>query len=284
MIAFAIRNLKLYFRDKGAVFFSLLAILIEIGLYVLFLGDVWTKDVSMFDGAREMMDNWVMAGVLATTGVTTSLVVLGNIVRDKEYKKIKDFVAAPVKNSKILMGYWIAAYVIGMLMSLITLAIAQAYIVWDGGSLIKPKACLTLILLLFVTNLMSTALMLLFVACFKTNSAFSAANTILGTLIGFLTGIYLPIGMYPEGVQWLIRLFPVSHAASLFRRIMMGDVMETSFDGVPADIVLDIKEQFGVVYKFGEEIMTFTGSMSFIIVTAVVCYLLAFFLTRKKQK
>ncbi len=284
MIAFAIRNLKLYFRDKGAVFFSLLAILIEIGLYVLFLGDVWTKDVSMFDGAREMMDNWVMAGVLATTGVTTSLVVLGNIVRDKEYKKIKDFVAAPVKNSKILMGYWIAAYVIGMLMSLITLVIAQAYIVWDGGSLIKPKACLTLILLLFVTNLMSTALMLLFVACFKTNSAFSAANTILGTLIGFLTGIYLPIGMYPEGVQWLIRLFPVSHAASLFRRIMMGDVMETSFDGVPADIVLDIKEQFGVVYKFGDGIMTFTGSMSFIIVTAVVCYLLAFFLTRKKQK
>lgn len=94
MIAFAARNLKLYFRDKAAVFFSMLAILIEIGLYVLFLGDVWTEEVSMFDGAREMMDNWVMAGVLATTGVTTSLVILGNIVIDKEYRKIKDFIAA----------------------------------------------------------------------------------------------------------------------------------------------------------------------------------------------
>ncbi|WP_342759229.1 ABC transporter permease [Kineothrix sedimenti] len=284
MIAFAARNLKLYFRDKAAVFFSMLAILIEIGLYVLFLGDVWTEEVSMFDGAREMMDNWVMAGVLATTGVTTSLVILGNIVIDKEYRKIKDFIAAPVKNSKLLMGYWLASYIIGMVMSLITLVIAQVYIVLDGGSLIKPEACLALILLLFITNLMSTALMLLFVMCFKTNSAFSAANTILGTLIGFLTGIYLPIGMYPEGVQWIIRLFPVSHAASLFRRIMMGDVMETSFEGIPADIVMDIKEQFGVVYKFGDEVMTFAGSMGFIIATTAVCYLLAFFLMRKKQK
>lgn len=42
MIGFAKRNLKLFFRDKSAVFFSLLAVFIIIGLYALFLGDVWT--------------------------------------------------------------------------------------------------------------------------------------------------------------------------------------------------------------------------------------------------
>lgn len=36
--AMVIRNLKLFFRDKAAVFFSLLGVLIIIFLYVLFLG------------------------------------------------------------------------------------------------------------------------------------------------------------------------------------------------------------------------------------------------------
>ena len=39
MILFAKRNLKLFFRDKSSVFFSLLAVLIVIGLYAFFLGN-----------------------------------------------------------------------------------------------------------------------------------------------------------------------------------------------------------------------------------------------------
>ena len=34
MLAFANRNLKVFFRDKTAVFFSLLAVFIVLGLYV----------------------------------------------------------------------------------------------------------------------------------------------------------------------------------------------------------------------------------------------------------
>jgi hypothetical protein len=37
MIFFGIRNLKVFFKDRTAVFFSLLAVFIIIGLYALFL-------------------------------------------------------------------------------------------------------------------------------------------------------------------------------------------------------------------------------------------------------
>ena len=66
MTAFAVRNLKLYFRDRSAVLFSILAVFITFGLYVLFLGDVYAGN--MAEGgilpahAGEIMDNWVMAG------------------------------------------------------------------------------------------------------------------------------------------------------------------------------------------------------------------------------
>ena len=39
------RNLLLFFRDKSAVFFSLLSVFIIIGLYALFLGDVVVASV-----------------------------------------------------------------------------------------------------------------------------------------------------------------------------------------------------------------------------------------------
>ncbi|HCD44303.1 MAG TPA: ABC transporter, partial [Lachnoclostridium sp.] len=40
MRVFIERNLKLFFRDRSAVFFYLLSVFIIIGLYALFLGDV----------------------------------------------------------------------------------------------------------------------------------------------------------------------------------------------------------------------------------------------------
>jgi len=42
MIMLARRNLTVFFRDKAAVFFSLLSALIVFGLYIFFLGDFWT--------------------------------------------------------------------------------------------------------------------------------------------------------------------------------------------------------------------------------------------------
>lgn len=284
MITFIKRNLKIYFRDKAAVFFSLLAVLIEIGLYAFFLGDTYTKDLGDVDRARELMDNWLMAGVLATTGLTTSLAILGNMIKDKESRRIKDFIAAPIKRADILMGYWIAAYLVGTLMTLLTFAISQLYIVGNGGSLISLEACLKVIGLILLTNLMSTALMLLFVSIFNSSNAFSAANVVFGTLIGFATGIYLPIGMFPEGVQWFVKLFPVSHGAALFRQVMMKDIMADSMQGAPAELVSEVKEQLGVVYTFGETTMSAGGNLMVVLLTAMLCASLAYLFIKKKQK
>ena len=57
MIGFAKRNLLLFFRDKTSVFFSLLAVFIIIGLYALFLGDVWISSFSDMQGVRFLMDS-----------------------------------------------------------------------------------------------------------------------------------------------------------------------------------------------------------------------------------
>lgn len=121
MTAFAIRNLKLYFRDRGAVFFSVLAVLITFGLYVLFLGDVYAGNIvqsGITDAdAAAFMDNWVMAGIVAEVSVTISHGVLGVIIEDKAKKITKDFHVSPVKNSALTGGYLICAFAVSVMMT-----------------------------------------------------------------------------------------------------------------------------------------------------------------------
>ena len=54
MIAFTRRNLLVFFRDRTAVFFSLLSSLIIVGLYVLFLGDTWASNFEGLAHVKQM--------------------------------------------------------------------------------------------------------------------------------------------------------------------------------------------------------------------------------------
>ena len=284
MIAFTKRNIKLYLRDKAGVGFSLLAVFIVIGLYVLFLGDVYASDMEAFDYGKEMMDAWVMAGVLAITSMTTTLGILGTVVRDKEQGLLKDFYVSPIQKWKIAGGYLLSSYIVGVVMSLIALVIAEIYIIANGGNMLSAEALLKVLGMILLTSFMNTAIMLLVVSFIKSMGAFSTVSTIIGTLIGFLTGIYLPIGMLLEPVQWVIKLFPVSHAAVVFRNIMMADMMDKAFKDVPADIVLDVKQQLGVVFFFGDRELSILTSVIIVVVVGVVFLGLAIANIRKKQR
>lgn len=274
MIAFTKRNLKLYFRDRANVVFSLLAVFIIIGLYVLFLGDVWTADLKEFQGARQLMDSWVMAGVLAVTSFTTTMGMLGAMVRDRELRIHMDFQAAPISSAALSGGYIAAAYIVGLVMTLIALVAAEIYIVAGGGEILSAAQMGKTIAMIFLTTLMNTTIMVFIVSLFKTQSAFSVASTVFGTLIGFITGIYLPIGMYPEAVQWVIKAFPVSHAAVIFRNIMMDGPMKTAFDGAPAEVVNGIKVQLGINYEFGSHMVSQEESLMIIGACTVLFLLL----------
>ncbi len=272
MIAFAKRNIKLYLRDKAAVAFSLLAVIIVIALYVLFLGDVYTSDLESFDGAKEMMDSWVMAGVLAITSMTTTLGILGNLVNDKAQKIVKDFYVAPLKKWKIAGGYLLGSYLIGVIISLLALVLAEVYIVAGGGNMLSASALGKVVLMILLTTFMNTSIMLFVVSLLKSSSAFTTASTIIGTLIGFLTGIYLPIGMLPSAVQWIIKIFPVSHAALVFKNIMMEAVMGSAFDGAPVEIVTDIKTHLGIVYSVGETQLSQGISIVYMLMIGIIFF------------
>ena len=275
MTSFCIRNLKVFFKDKSAVFFSLLAVFIIIGLYALFLGDTFSKGFDDIPGARYLIDSWIVAGLLAVTSVTTTMGAFEIMVQDKENRINKDFVASPVKNRSIVGGYIFGAIIIGIIMSLVALVLTEIYLIANGGELMSIPVLIKVIALIVLSTITNSALILFMVSFFKSINAFTTASTIIGTLIGFLTGIYLPIGQLPETIQWLVKCFPVSHAAALLRQVIMRAPMEASFGGTSAETAALFEQFMGVRFDFNGTIATPLTSILILLGTAAAFYALS---------
>ncbi|WP_232695461.1 ABC transporter permease [Brevibacillus daliensis] len=272
MLPIAKRNLLIFFRDKSAVFFSLLAVFIIIGLYALFLGDNLVRSVGNIDGGKTLIISWVMAGILAVTSVTTTMGAFGIMVEDRSKMLFKDFSASPMKRSGLAGGYIVSSVIIGIIMSLVTFILAEIYIVSVGGQILSITNMLKIFALLILSVLASSSMVFFIVSFFKSQNAFSTASTIVGTLIGFLTGIYLPIGLLPEAVQFFIKIFPISHAGALIRQVLLQQPMETSFANAPAEVVETFMLDMGVVYQFGDYTIGVGTSVSILIVTTILFY------------
>lgn len=284
MIGFAKRNLLVFFRDKTSVFFSLLAVFIIIGLYALFLGDVWISNFTDMQGVRFLMDCWITSGLLAVTSVTTSMGAFGTMVEDKVKKITKDFASSPIKRRGIMGGYTVSAFTIGVIMCLVALVLSQLYIIAGGGQLMSLPVMLKVFGLILLCTFATTAMILFVVTFFDSTNAFATASTIIGTLIGFLTGIYLPIGQLPEAVQWVVKLFPVTHAASLFRQVLMQAPVKITFSGAPAEAITSFEKMMGVKIYFGDTPVQPLTSIGILLLTAVIFYgLTVLRISRKKR-
>jgi len=271
------RNLKLFFRDRTSVFFSLLAVFIIIGLYVLFLGNMMVKNFKelLGDNARFTVDSWVMAGLLSVTSITTTMGAYGIMVEDKTKKISKDFSSAPLKRSQLAGGYIMSSFIIGMIMSIAALIVAEIYILANGGNLITLVTLLKLFGVMMLSVFAGSSMVFFIVSFFKSNNAFATASTIIGTLLGFLTGIYIPIGSLPSAVQTAIKIFPISHAGALFRQIMMEAPISIAFKNAPAQAVASFKQAMGVVFYVGGKELSPLVNILVLVATGIVFYTLA---------
>lgn len=279
-----LRNLRIYFRDRGAVFFSLLAVFIILGLYLVFLGDVWTEGISEVENAQQIMNSWIVAGLLAVTSVTTTLGAFSVMVDDRVKKISKDFYSAPISKRALAGGYVGSAFLVGVIMSLVTFVLGEVFIVVMGGSILPLMSIVKVFGLILLTTLTNTSMVFFMVTFIESVNAFANISIVLGTLIGFLTGMYLPIGQLPEGVQTVMKCFPVSYGAGLFRQIMLENELADAFAGAPEQYGIQFKEEMGVIFTFGEHTVSVCESLVILAFTIVVFFALSVVnLSRKKK-
>lgn len=253
------RNLKTYFRSKGAVFFSLLSTLIVICLMVFFLGDMNVESIlevlERFPGRNRQADeknaellilSWTCAGIISINAVTVTLAVYSTMIKDRVTGKLNSIYTAPISRTVITVSYVASAWTASVLVCTLTLVLTEVYGVVKGLAPFSLAVHAQLLGMIMVNSFAYAAIMYFLAMVSKTESAWSGLGTVVGTLVGFLGGIYIPIGSLSEVIGRIMKCTPVIYGTSMFRSVMSRGIIETTFADLPDEVRLGYCEEMGI--------------------------------------
>lgn len=247
------RNVKLFFKDKGMFFTSLITPMILLVLYVSFLGNVYRDGFSsaipeMFTVSDKIIDGLVggqlMSSILAVSCVTVSFCSNFLMVQDKAMGTIKDLTMSPVRSATLSIGYYVATLVSTLIICFVATGVCLGYVASCGWYLSAPEVAL-LFLDVCLLVLFGTALSSLINLFLSTQGQISAVGTIISAGYGFLCGAYMPISSFADGLQKIILLLPGTYGTALLRNHSMGGALnEMAIQGVPVEVIEGIKDAF----------------------------------------
>ncbi len=258
------RNIKLFFKDKGMFFTSLITPAILLVLYASFLSNIYRDSFTSslpdaFSLSDKIIDGLVggqlMSSILAVSCVTVAFCSNFLMVQDKANGTIKDLRMSPVKPSVLSLGYYIATFVSTLIICLTATAICLVYIASIGWYMSLADV-LFLILDVGLLVLFGTALSSLINLFLSTQGQLSAVGTIVSAGYGFICGAYMPIYSFSEGLQKVIMFLPGTYGTSLIRNHSMRGALAKMEDvGVPAEILDSIKDSLDCnLYFFDNKI------------------------------
>lgn len=267
------RNLRLFFRDRAGVFFSLLSALILIALYALFLGNLQVDNLTeRFPNAETgdihwFVNAWVFAGITMITTLTTALAALAVFVDDRASGRFSDFLVSPIRRVELILGYLVSSFLISLTMTLVILIVGQMYLLTQGDSMMTAGEAGETLGYVALSSLAFAALSSFVVTFLRTSGAFAALSTVVGTVIGFLAGAYIPAGTLPAGIVNVINALPFAQSAMLIRRPMTAGALHALTDG-QAQAAEAVESFYGISATVGE--VSVTPSLAIVVLLAVL--------------
>lgn len=272
------RNAKLFFKDKGMFFSSLITPAILLVLYVSFLSSIYRGSFvsalpSGFTLSESIIDG-VVAGQLASSLLAVCCVTIAFcsnliMIQDKVTGSVRDLTVTPVKRSVLAMGYFSASYAATLIVCLITCGLCFLYTLSQGWYLSGADIALILLDVLLLT-LFGTALSSCLHYFLTTQGQMSAVGTLVGAGYGFICGAYMPIANFPDGLQKVLSFLPGTYATSLLHNHWMrGALGEMGDAGVPVQVLDAIRDSIDCnIYFFGKAVSQ--GTMYLILAGSVV--------------
>ncbi len=271
--------MRIYLRDRATVFFSFLSVIIILLLYILFLGEMQTDSLIQHFGDIEGIDwlvsAWIMAGILTVSTVTVPLTVLGTLIQDRSNGTINDFYVSPINRKILALSYLISSWIIGFVMVFFNFVIGQIYVYFNGGEFLHFIPIMQLLGVVML-SIVSFSSFFFYISLFiKTTNAFSILGTIVGTFIGFLGGIYIPIGILSDNVQFVMNILPTAHSVTLLRNIYMKGAIDVVFSGTPDEVFDTYSMIYGLEVNIGDFGLNNIHLLFGMIIFAVIFYILS---------
>lgn len=280
------RNCKLFFKDKGMFFTSLITPVILLVLYSTFLGNVYRDAfVSAIPPLVQIPDKLINATVggqlisslLAISCVTVTFCCNMLMVQDKVTGARRDLMMTPAKPSMLALGYYLATLVSSAIVCLAATGCCLIYLAQVGWYMTVGDVLATLldaILLVLFGAALSSAINFFL----SSQGQISAVGTVVSSGYGFICGAYMPISNFSAGLQKVLSFLPGTYGTSLLRNHALAGVFrEMDALGLPAEIISGIRDLVDCnLYFFGAEVHT--GAMYLIMIAGIAVLLGAYVL------
>jgi len=277
------RNTKLFFKDRGMFFTSLITPLILLALYASFLSNVYEETFrSALTAAGAAVSDRLIGGcvggelassLLAVCCVTVAFCSNMLMVQDKVTGARRDLTISPVKGSTLALGYYAATLLSTVLVCFVAAGVCLLYLAGAGWYL-SAADVVCLLLDVFLLALFGTALSSIINHFLSSQGQISAVGTIVSAGYGFVCGAYMPISQFSGGLQKVISFLPGTYGTSLLRNhALRGVFEEMSRQGFPSEAVEAIKDAVDCnLYFFGNRVEM---STMYLILVSTVAALIA---------
>lgn len=253
------RNCKLFFKDKGMFFSSLITPIILLVLYVTFLAKIYRDSFANAVPPGLVSDALIDATVaaqlisslLAVSCVTVAFCANLISINDKASGAIRDLTVTPVRRSALAVSYFAASAVVTLIVTLTTLAACLIYLAFIGWYMSVADVFLLLLDVLLLT-LFGTALSSCVNFGLSTNGQASAVGTVVSAGYGFICGAYMPISNFGTGLQRVLSFLPGTYGTCLIRNHAMAGVLREMRDsaGFPEEILTGIRDSIDCNLSF----------------------------------
>lgn len=259
------RNIKLYFRDKGMFFSSLITPIILLILFVTFLGSIYrdsfasalsaagiNADAALIDGC---VGGQLISSLLAVTCITVAFCSNLIMIKDKTSGARRDLTVSPLRLSTLGFSYYLAALISTLIINLTAAAVSLAYLAFVGWYLSSADVLL-LILDVFLLTMFGTALSSCVNFFLSSDGQASAVGTIVSAGYGFICGAYMPVSNFSPALQKILSFLPGTYGTVILRNhAMRGAFRQMTKDGIPQEIIEKICDSVDCnLYFFGEKV------------------------------
>ncbi|HLQ41060.1 MAG TPA: ABC transporter permease [Tetragenococcus sp.] len=298
------RTAKLYLKNPLSLLFSFIYMLLFIVMIAVFLGDYMaTSMVELFAGVKGMdfsnirwlVDTTSMAGVLMINCILVPLNVLTIMVEDKSSHRFDSFLVTAVSRNRLVLGYWLTPFLVGTILNTLCLFISQGFIVANGGHWLSLQSNIEMIGLISANTFSTTSIMFVIAMLITSASLYNTFTGIMSALVGFITGAFLPIGIFPDRIQRIFALIPAHHGATLMREIMTKEPLKAVFGGVKNQTIngsfLSAQEiielyttENGIIYTFNRTQVTIAMMLTMVIGSGAVFLMFSIIWLRRFKK
>ena len=281
MFALFRRNLKIYFSNIPAVFMSCLGALISFFIYIGFLQNNLRSNWQQLPHVTKILDLWMIAGIVAVSGITTAFQALGQQVSDRESRADADFELTGISRFAENLAYILSGTTVSFFMQIITFIVMAIYFSLVDHITIPQSAYLPGLLYILVGAIAATLLDEIIVLFMHSSTTFSRLSAVLGAAAGFAVATYLPYGILVSQAQSLVKLVPSSYEAAALRYFLLKQTLAT----FPANVKRHLTNYLGIQFKMNNwRLNNMLVLLLMIAILILVIGLLSFITDRRSNK